>query len=373
MNLQRVAERLGITEDRLKSLQETIISESSWPEPGLQRFEKDISGVESGTVIFKNGEVVWGYPRIRRPLMLEAAVKRHFSDNIAVEEKMNGHNVRVLSIDGEVVALTRGGFICPYSTEVATRLLPEEILEEHSNLVLCGEMVGPENPYVPKDVYPTDTIDFYLFDIAQKNRKGTFGVQKTHEFAMEFGLKAAPYFGEFHKESAPDRIKQIVIKLGRQGREGVVIKDPENRAAALKYTSSETNCSDLAVAFRYYNDYALDFFVSRAVREGFQSLEWKESDGERKARAQRLGESILLPLVDTIQRKQQGENIAQKVQIHVKSLATARGLEYHLHRCGIRAIFDQPVPEDDGYMIRITKLIMSTNDKTQALLEGEMW
>jgi len=36
----------------------------------------------------------------------------------------------------------------------------------------------------------------------------------------------------------------------------------------LKYTCSESNCSDLEVAFRYYNDYALDFFVSRAVREG---------------------------------------------------------------------------------------------------------
>ena len=127
------------------------------------------------------------------------------------------------------------------------------------------------------------------------------------------------------------------------------------------------------MAFSYYNDYALDFFVSRVVREGFQSVEWMESAEERKARALCLGESILLPLVDTIQRKQRKENIVQKVQIRVRSLSTAREFEYHLHRCGIRAIFDQPVPEDDGYLIRITKPIMSTNDKTQALLDGEMW
>jgi len=152
-----------------------------------------------------------------------------------------------------------------------------------------------------------------------------------------------------------------------------VIKDPDNLAAPLKYTSSETNCSDLAVAFRYYNDYALDFFLSRAIREGFQSVEWKESDEERRARALRLGESILLPMVDTIQRKQAGENIAQKVQIRVKSLQTAREFEYHLRRSGMRAIFDQPEPDDDGYLVRITKLVMSTNDKTQALLEGETW
>jgi len=373
MNLQKVAERLGITEERLHCLQGTIISKSNWPEPGFLRFEKETSGIEAGTAIFKNGEVVYGYPKIRRPLMLGAAIRKHFPDTVAVEEKMNGHNVRLLSIDGELVALTRGGFICPYSTEVASSLLPAEIFEESPQLVLCGEMVGPENPYVPKDIYPTDSIDFYLFDIAQKNRRGTSGVHKTHAFAREFGLKTATFLGEFDKEKAPERIKKIVIKLGRRGREGVVMKDPENRLAPLKYTCSEANCNDLSVAFSYYNDYALDFFVSRVVREGFQSVEWMESAEERKARALCLGESILLPLIDTIQRKQRKENIVQRVQIRVRRLSTAREFEYHLHRCGIRAIFDQPVPEDDGYLIRITKPIMSTNDKTQALLDGEMW
>lgn len=373
MNLERIAQRLGITTERLESLKESKITESNWPEPQLLRFDKEISGIEAGTVIFKNGEIIWGYPSIRRPMVLEAAIKRHFLDRVAVEEKMNGHNVRISSIDGEIVALTRGGFICPYSTEVATRLLPEDIFEKQPGLVICGEMVGPENPYVSQDVYPTDSIDLYIFDIAQKNRRGTQGVYKTHEFAEEFGLKATTFFGEFRSETAPERIKEIVIKLGRQGREGVVIKDPENRMSPLKYTSSQSNCSDLGIAFRYYNDYALDFFLSRAVREGFQSVEWKESEEEEKERAQRLGESILLPLVDTIKRKQRGEEIVQKIQIKVKSLATARGFEHHLHRCGIRAIFDQPLPEDDGYTIGITKLIMSTNDKTEALLNGEMW
>lgn len=373
MNLERVAEKLGINKERLEGLQETIVKRSNWPEPLLLRFEKTTSGVEAGTVVFENGEIVFGYPKIRRALMLGPAIKKHFSEFVAVEEKMNGHNVRVASVDSETVALTRGGFICPYSTEVARQLLAEEIFEENPGVVLCGEMVGPENPYVPKDIYPTDTMDFYLFDISRKNCKSTLGVYKTHEFAKDYSLKATALLGEFRKENASEKIKHIVRKLGRLGREGVVMKDPQNKMPPLKYTSSETNCGDLAVAFRYYNDYALDFFVSRAVREGFQSVEWNESKDERKARALRLGESILLPLVDSIQRKSNGENIVQKVQIRVKSLQTAKEFEYHLRRSGIRAIFDQPEPDDDGYLIRITKLIMSTNDKTQALLEGEMW
>lgn len=373
MNLQRVAEKLGISLERLESLQESIIRRSSWPEPRLLRFEKTASGIEAGTAIFDNGEIVYGYPKIRRAMMLAPAIKRHFSGRVAVEEKMNGYNVRVASINGDIVALTRGGFICPYSTEVARRLIPAQIFEDNPEIVLCGEMVGPENPYVPKNIYPTDTIDFYLFDLSAKNFRGTFGVHKTHQFAEEQGIKATPFFGEFKADRAYEPIKRIVKQLGRKGHEGVVMKDPDNHVGPLKYTSSESNCNDLETAFRYYNDYALDFFVSRAVREGFQTVEWNESQDERKARAQRLGESILLPLADTVSKKLNGEQIVQQVQIRVESLQTARDFEYHLRRSGMRAIFDQPEPGDDGYLVRITRLIMSTNDKTQALIEGEAW
>jgi putative ATP-dependent DNA ligase len=373
MNLERAAKKLGISLQRLQSLQETVVKTSSWPEPQLLRFEKEASGVEAGTVIFESGEVVFGYPKIRRAMMLAPALEKHFPDTLAVEEKMNGHNVRITSVDGEVIALTRGGFVCPYSSEVARKILPEGIFDADPDLVLCGEMVGPENPYVPKSIYPTDTIDFYLFDLAHKNGKKTLGVHRTHRFADEHHVKATALLGEFRKDRAAEKIKRIIKQLGRRGREGVVIKDTENKVPALKYTSSEANRDDLAFAFRYYNDHALDFFVSRAVREGFQSVEWLETPDERKARALRLGESILMPLVETIEKKQAGENIVQKVQIRVRSLQTAREFEFHLRRSGIRAIFDSPEPIDDGYLIRITKLIMSTNDKTQALLEGEMW
>jgi putative ATP-dependent DNA ligase len=373
MNFQKVADRLGLSQVRLENLQETVIKRSSWPVPPLLRFDKGVSGIDAGTVIFYNNEIVFGYPKIRRAMVLGPALKKHFLDSVTVEEKMNGYNVRIARVDGEVVALTRGGFICPYSTEVANRLIPNEVFEKNSNVVLCGEMVGPENPYVPKDIYHTDDIDFYLFDLSEKNCRGTLGVYRTHQFAEEYGIKATAFLGEFRTENAYEHIIKIIKHLGRRGREGVVIKDPDNKLPAMKYTSSETNCHDLKIAFRYYNDYALDFFVSRAVREGFQSAEWNESAEDRKARALRLGESILLPLVETIQKKREGGSIIQQVRIKVKRLQTARDFEYHLRRSGMRVIFDQPEPDDDGYLVRITRLIMSTNDKTQALLEGEIW
>ncbi|VVB68664.1 Uncharacterised protein [uncultured archaeon] len=43
MNLGKVAEKLGITKERLEGLQGTTVRRSSWPEPRLLRFEKTVS------------------------------------------------------------------------------------------------------------------------------------------------------------------------------------------------------------------------------------------------------------------------------------------------------------------------------------------
>ena len=92
------------------------------------------------------------------------------------------------------------------------------------------------------------------------------------------------------------------------------------------------------------------------------------------ARAKRLGESLLFSLVEAVEKRQRGEKIAQEVQIRVRNIQTARDFEYHLRRSGTKAIFDQPEPCDEGgYLVRITKLVMSTNDKTQALIDGDIW
>jgi len=53
MNLGRVAEKLGITKERLQNLHDGVVRQSSWPEPRLLRFEKATSGIEAGTVVLR--------------------------------------------------------------------------------------------------------------------------------------------------------------------------------------------------------------------------------------------------------------------------------------------------------------------------------
>ena len=106
------------------------------------RFDKPVSAIEGGTSVFiEPFDIVRGFPKISRTLMLHPALIRHFSScrQVAVEEKMNGYNVRVAMIGDALVGLTRGGFICPYTTEKAEDLIGFEFFHDHPDLVLCGE------------------------------------------------------------------------------------------------------------------------------------------------------------------------------------------------------------------------------------------
>lgn len=146
---------------------------------------------------------------------------------------------------------------------------------------------------------------------------------------------------------------KIIEELGKDKREGVVVKDPEMVLQPMKYTTSQSNCADLEHAFKFYNDTGRDYLFSRIVREGFQSVEWNENDEELQKRCIQLGQSILIPMVETINKVGCGERITDDVQIRVKSLHTAGKFKNYLQRLGVEAVFEEPVKEDDQYLVRI--------------------
>jgi putative ATP-dependent DNA ligase len=342
----------------------------------LFRFDKPVSSVEGGTsVFFEPLEVVRGFPKISRTLMLYPAFIKHFSSckKVAVEEKMNGYNVRVALIRNEIVAITRGGFICPYTTEKANDLIRMDFFRDHPDLVLCGEMVGPDSPYVPKTFYDIGSLDFFVFDVREKNSGNPMPVNERRRLMDEYGIKSVRLFGEFDVGEVHTVITEIIKSFGNTLREGVVIKDPEMNIPAVKYTSSLSNCQDLRYAFEFYNDFGRDFFFGRVCREAFQSVEWDEDEESARKRCRKLGESILLPMISTIRKKKAGERIAENVQIRVKNLTTVSEFEEYLRLLGIDAVFETPEKRGDEYLVRIKKIHQSTNDKTETILGGQMW
>ena len=113
--------------------------------------------------------------------------------------------------------------------------------------------------------------------------------------------------------------------------------------------------------------------LSRIVREGFQTIKWKGNDIEFGKRCMQLGESILSPLRESINTVKKGQRLYEEARIRVKDLKIAADFEEYLKRLGIDAVFGEPQMVGEEYLIIIKKINKSTNDKTQAILNGELW
>ncbi len=377
-----VAEALGLSPSAVKRLEEKrIVRRAFVRHPFFKdvleavKLDRKFGGFEEGTLIAKTVEgleVVRGYPKIRRALTLHPTIKKHFRVNVVLEEKMNGYNVRIVKFGENIYAITRGGFICPYTTEKARMLLSEDFFRDHPNLMLCCEAVGEESPFVPKDVYGVKRIDFFVFDVREKRTNVALPIKEKEKLAEEYGFKLAPILAEVHVSEAHEVAKEIVRDLGKRGREGIVIKDPEMKRQPIKYTTSEANCSDLSFAFRFFGEYGKDFMFSRIIREGFQAFELDDEE-EFRERCIRLGESILRAMVDSIRDVSEGKRICDVMRLRFYDLEVFELFKEHVRRMGVNAEFSEPVEDDGSYVVEFRRVMNSTTDTISHILRGNLW
>ena len=333
---------------------------------GLQ-FRKSVGKIESGTMVCLGDkiEIIRGFPKIRRTLMLNPSLKIHFNNEVAVEEKMNGYNVRIALVNNKITAFTRGGYVCPYTTKKAPEILDMvDFFRDHPDQVICGEMVGTENPYVTHHYREIGKLGFKIFDIREKGSNKPMSVQDKVEILELYGLPNVKFFGIIDIDVAPARIFELVIKLGMDDREGVVIKDPKMEIDPLKYTSSQAHNGELQYAFTYPFDFGRAFFFSRVIREGFQAYELEESDDEIRTRAHILGESILYPMIKTIKHVSKDNLAFEDIIIHVDELEEAEEFARHLRDLGVVATVNS---FEQGKAI-IRRVHQSTTDRISNFL-----
>ncbi|MCZ7362194.1 MAG: RNA ligase, partial [Candidatus Methanoperedens sp.] len=98
LDVEKASGLLGIPEYRITgALERKTLQYVHSSRQELFRFDKPVSSAEEGTSIFiEPFDIVRGFPKIPRLLMLYPGIEYHFSscEKIAVEEKMNGYNVR---------------------------------------------------------------------------------------------------------------------------------------------------------------------------------------------------------------------------------------------------------------------------------------
>lgn len=338
---------------------------------GLQ-FRKDVGHIESGTMIcFGNKiEIVRGFPKIRRTLLLNPSLVNHFKTEVAVEEKMNGYNVRLALINQKIKAFTRGGYICPYTTKKAPEILDMvDFFDDNPELVICGEMVGTENPYVTHHYREIGKLGFRIFDLRYKNTNEPLTIKEKYQLLDSYNLPSVKSYGIIPIEEAVKRIFDIIEVMGSEDREGVVIKDPEMELEPVKYTTSRAHLGEIQYAFNYPFDFGRSFFFSRVIREGFQAFELDESEEEIRKRAHLLGESIMFPMVNTIKHVSGDNSAFEDIVIHVENNNDAEEFARHLRDLGVVAIVQS---FDDGKAV-IRRIHQSTTDRISNYLRGGLY
>lgn len=348
-------------------------------------------GVERGTVLLDRegtAAIVRGYPSVPRVLVLDAGVRSVFDADdapVAVEEKLNGFNVRIVRVagwsgdgtwsedgdgtDGELLAFTRGGYVCPYTTARAReRLDTAAFFDAYPDAMLCAELVGPETPYTSHDYAEVDSHAFRVFGIRDRETGEPLPVAERRERCAAYGFDQPRLFGTGDPTEIVGVAREAIDDLDAREREGVVLKSADG-GRMVKYTTESQHHEELAYAFSVPFDRGADFVFSRVVREAFQAVERDEADDRLRERAHDLGEAILLPFVETINDVADGEPVGERQTVRGAPDEVDALLD-HLRGVGLTIQVLDDCREDGQRVVEFVKRSAATTDRIEHYLSG---
>jgi len=334
-------------------------------------FTREAHGYNEGTVILigKEPMVIYAYPSIRRLAFLEAASKYMPSDFI-VEEKMDGYNVRVVVYNGKLIGITRGGYICPYTTARLSRLYMDKLRgfeQEYPDHVLVGEVVGLENPYVPVEYPEAPRFDLFVFDLMGKDKLKPLSLRD--EVVEKYSLRRVRVLGVLSKKDSW-RLWEIVDELERDGREGIVIKDPLHRVQPLKYTTVHTNIGDLRSGMKHPFDEGKSFLFPRILRLIAQGYEMKWDRKRLENIAYELGMAILEPAIENLHKRAYGKLIAAEYKLVFPSEEDLSDYLEYMETMGIDIVTSIEGTSEEGIIVRVMKLKQTHNEYGRILETG---
>ncbi|AIU69671.1 ATP-dependent DNA ligase [Thermococcus eurythermalis] len=342
--------KLGVPEDRLAVLEgKGGITEDEFEGIRYVRFRDSARNFRRGTVVFETGDVVLGFPHIKRIVQLRNGINRVFKSRpFYVEEKVDGYNVRAVKVKDRILALTRGGFVCPFTTERILDFINEEFFKDYPNLVLAGEMAGPESPYlVEGPPYVKEDIEFFLFDIQEKGTGRSLPVDERLTLAEEYGIPHVETFGIYDR-SKIDELYELIERLSRERREGIVMKTPDMKRVA-KYVTPYANINDIKIGSHIFFDLPHGYFMGRIKRLAFYLAEKHVKGEEFDEYAKALGKALLRPFVESIHEVANGGEVEEVFTVRVKNISTAHKMVTHFERLGVKIHIEDIEDLKNGY------------------------
>lgn len=296
------------------------------------RITQDYKSFPRGTVFYEDG-IIYGYPPIMRILHLTNGIGRYFDGEFYVEEKVDGYNVRIAFIDNTLLCFTRGGFICPFTTDRVSDLVDIRFFEQYPEYVICGEVAGPGSPYNIEVIpYIKGDIQFFAFDIMDRFGK-KLPLDKRYEILQPFEINQVNRWGPFSKGDIGE-IKRIILELDREEREGIVIKSTSNERSA-KYVTLSSCLRDLQASTHLIAELPAGFFLQRILRALFFSYEFNIPIGdEYLLESAKALYSIPAKIIHDIS---EGKEIKELFEIKVKNKDTIDEFLRHINRSDVRA------------------------------------
>jgi putative ATP-dependent DNA ligase len=319
-----------------------------------------------GTVFYEKG-IIPGYPRIPRILHLENGIKRYFKTPFYVEEKMDGYNVRVALIENKLIAFTRGGFICPFTTDRIDDLIDPEFFRKYPGYVICGEVVGPGNPYnIESTSYVSEDVVFFVFDLFSEN-----GIklppEERYRIVKEFSLREVKRWGPFEADNI-NEVKEIVLELNSLNREGIVIKSIEGDTA-VKYVTLSSCLRDLEATTHLITELPAGFYIQRILRAIFFSHEFGiPLDDTYLLKA---AKALYLNPLNGLLSIRDGDEIKEVFTVKVKVRDTVPKLLKALSRAGIKTRLLEMEKEDAYYRVKFAKIYTIGSKEMRQRLRGK--
>jgi putative ATP-dependent DNA ligase len=232
------------------------------------RINSDAGGANRGTLVFDDS-TVYGYPHVGRILTVVPGLEHHFEAPFWVEEKIDGYNTRIFRYRDDLYAATRGGYICPFTTDRIADFINPELFERHPDLILCAEVAGPENPYNEESPpFIKKDIGFFVFDMMRKDDPRFLPAGEKYGLIERFHLPAVPLFGRFEKGDT-DAVRAIAERLHGEAREGIVMKEDSPRDHRAKYVTAGSSIDDIAITSPFLHDMEPDYYFNRIVQIAF--------------------------------------------------------------------------------------------------------
>lgn len=293
------------------------------------RLLDDFQGLPKGAVQLPD-RWINGYPRIGRIFRLEQGLRQQFEAPFWAEEKIDGYNVRVILYQGQVLAFTRSGYLCPFSTDRAPELMDCRIFAEHPDLVLCAEVAGPENPYTEGGpAFVPEDVQAFVFDLMRVNQGNFVPAAEKMALTSRFGLPTPRCFGRFSSLEWP-RLGELLKQLDGEGREGVVLKEDSLRNRRVKYVTRFSGIYDVWIRASDLVELPGDFFTGRVLRLALFMDETGLPRDEGLSRE--LGNAFLERLFESVEKFKRDGRVYHTFRCRFRQRENAEAFMEHIHR-----------------------------------------